>query len=134
MCKHTYAVYSEVNSERVETKTDKEQVWQKPSAANLKLYPKGEPVAKIMFEKNPEKHNFKPSEEATDKLVGLFQKHGLKDASIFKSLSVDKSQGVSASATDSQMLDHEIKELLALPRMALSDVCTAAQIPVITLT
>ena len=129
MCKHTYAVYKAVNSEREESKTDQEQVWQKPSEANLKLYPKGEPVTKIMFEQKPEKHTFKSSEEASDILVGLFQKHGLRDAAIFKSLTVDKSKDLSTVTTDRKMLDGKVKELLALPRLALSEVCTTARSP-----
>ena len=129
MCKHTYAVYKAVNSEREESKTDQEQVWQKPSEANLKLYPKGEPVTKIMFDQNPEKHTFKSSEEASDILVGLFQKHGLRDAAIFKSLTVDKSKDLSTVTTDRKMLDGKVKELLALPRLALSEVCTTARSP-----
>ena len=128
MCKHTYAVYEAVNAERLESKTDKEQMWQKPSAANLQLYPKGEPVAKIMYEKSPEKHNFKPSEEATDIMVGLFQKHGVKNASIFKSLTVEKT--AVPPTIQKPLLDHEVKNLLALPRLALADVCTAARSPV----
>ena len=40
MCKHTYALFTAVNSERLESKTDQEQMWQKPSAANFTLYPK----------------------------------------------------------------------------------------------
>lgn len=118
MCKHTYALYTAVNSERQESKTDQEQMWQKPSAANLTLYPKGESVAKIMFNKNPEKHSFKPTAEGRDILVGLFQKHGVTEATLYKALTVDKSQA--ASIPPPPELDPLIKELLALPRWALS--------------
>ena len=50
MCKHTYSLYLTVNSERLESKTDQEQMWQKPSAANLTLYPKGESVLSTKIE------------------------------------------------------------------------------------
>ena len=128
MCKHTYSLYKAVNSERLESKTDKEQMWQKPSDANFTLYPKGESVSKIMNNKNPEKHSFKPTEKGSDILVGLFQKHGLREAALYKSLTVDKSQVVhrgQISSDSTPELDPLIKQLLALPRWALSPVCTA---------
>ena len=126
MCKHTYAVYSTVNSERLESKTDQEQMWQKPSAANLTLYPKGESVSKIMYDKNPEKHSFKPTAKGTDILVELFQKHDVKEApALYKSLTVDKSQ-VDINIEPTPLLDPLIKQLLSLPRWALSPVCSAS--------
>ena len=76
-----------------------------------------------MYGKNPEKHSFKPTKKGSDILVGLFQKHGVREAALYKSLTVDKSQVAGSDSTPE--LDPLIKQLLALPRWALSPVCTA---------
>lgn len=53
MCKHSAGVYYNVNSERTEGCTDKEQGWQKPSERHKKVYPKGEPIQRTFFNRDP---------------------------------------------------------------------------------
>ena len=82
-------------------------MWQKSSAANYKLYPKRKSVAKTMYN-----NSFKPTTKGTNIPMGLFQKHGLQEASLYKSFTMDKSQVVDLAAAPE--LDRLVKQLLAL--------------------
>ena len=62
--------------------------------------------------------------KGTDILVELFQKHGVREAALYKSLTIDKSQ-VDLNIEPTPVLDPLIKQLLSLPRWALSPECSA---------
>lgn len=52
-CKHVGAFVLFVNHERMETKTDRESEWQKPSSSNQDLYPKGKTIDDIIGNPDP---------------------------------------------------------------------------------
>ncbi len=86
MCKHTAALFKFVNSERSEGCTDREQGWSKPTKKLNDLYPKGESIQKLFFQKSPEKRDFSGTDFDQDKLVKLMKKHNLQNSSVYKTL------------------------------------------------
>jgi hypothetical protein len=55
-----------------------------------KLYPKGDSIQLLVTGKQPAKREFQPDRGALDKLAALLEKHGLKQSSMHKFITVDK--------------------------------------------
>ena len=70
-CKHTGAVVLFVNNEREESKTDKEQEWNKPSDHGRALYPKGQTIDDIICNPFPvpKRSHKSPNDDKKDKMV-----------------------------------------------------------------
>ena len=102
-CKHVAALYVYVNEERTTSKTDKEQQWSTPSQRLQLLYPKGETVTAIYGGEGSSERSFHVQEGKDDQhcksLAEDLEKCGLKNSSLFKSLTVDTSNVPEDAAT-----------------------------------
>ncbi len=86
MCKHTAALFKFVNLERSEGCTDDKQGWSKPTKKLNDLYPKGESIQKLFFQKSPEKRDFSGTSFDHDRVIKLMEKHSLQNCSVYKTL------------------------------------------------
>ncbi len=114
MCKHTAALFNVVNSERTESCTDAEQVWSKPSQKLNQLYPKGESIQKLFFQRSPTKRDYSGQSFDQDRLVKLMEKHSLQNSSVYKTLTAKpvKEDKIESPSID---VDPLLKKLLQLP-------------------
>ena len=116
-CKHKAALAQFINTHRMETQTDNQCEWLKPSNYRLKLYPKGESLEKI--ENLPEKKccpklSFEMNEDTEkDYLANLMKKHGVTKTPLFKIVSQKlppKTSDSNSNELPSWMKDEIFKE------------------------
>jgi hypothetical protein len=85
-CKHTAAVITFVNSEREESKTDKQCSWQAPSSRGKSLYPKGETIDSIFFNSSgTDKLDFRsPSNEEIKEQIKLMEQNNVTNSMLYR--------------------------------------------------
>ena len=91
-------MYSYVNSERTEGKTDAEQTWTAPSKKLETAYPKGETLGQIFGFGGATSNDVYvqkkkgEADEFCDQLIADLAQCGLVDSSLYKSLTADLSK------------------------------------------
>ena len=89
-CKHSAALLHFINNERTEGCTDEGQKWKTPSKKMQEQYPKGETIESMFGGSVLTPTTFKPDYEELSKLANEMEKFGLVQASLYKSITVNK--------------------------------------------
>ena len=93
-CKHTAAVFTFVNEEREESKTDSGCKWQAPSSRGRKLYPKGQTLDQILQNPKPTSSLTLagPTEDDIREQIERFEHYGLTNSMLYKTLTAKLSE------------------------------------------
>ena len=91
-CKHSAALFVYINSERIESQTDRQQEWNAPSKAAKKLYPKGETIAKLFNLESTPRLTFERDDESLSSFKEILLKHNATDGCLFNMLSSPSSE------------------------------------------
>ena len=91
-CKHSAALFHFVNQERAEGRTDREQIWQKPSQRLSQLYPKGESIQELVSGRESPNLTFEEKEEELQALASQLATVGLSSASLYKTITCTDGQ------------------------------------------
>ncbi len=109
-CKHAAALYTFVNEERCEGKTDERQQWNAPSKKAQAQYRKGDTIENIFNFPPTPPLRFKQSQTNLQSMAERMATYGLTNAGLYKSAMVDKSK-VECEQVDVSLLEEMPPEL-----------------------
>ena len=114
-CKHSAALYYFINNERTEGCTDEGQKWKTPSKKLQEQYPKGETIESLFAATVLPQTTFKPNYEELSKLANEMEQFGLVQASLYKSITVNK-ESVKVVHSELSQIACELKKVLFLSK------------------